>query len=395
MTAAADRRYDLDWLRILAFAVLILFHVGLFYAGWDWHVKSPRASGALDATLLLTSPWRLGLLFFVSGCACRFMLDRSDPWTFAWDRTWRLLPPLIFAAFLIMPPQSYFELIQDGQVVAPGLIDYGWRWLAGLFGLPCDGPCLPVPTWNNMWFVAYVLAYALALAALVRARGPLTGLSERIERLSPVMLLILPWLTLSLFRLALFPWAHRPHVLLADWYEHAVWFSLFVGGYLIAKSEVVAERLAHLRWIALSLAVAAYLLNLFYIWAWHGRGEPSPLWAYFGMRFVFAAEQWFWVAAALGFARRYLSFDHPIRRYMTVAIFPFYIVHQTIIIMVAPSLAGLWLPLWLEAALLIAATFGGSWIIYEIVRRISWLRRVFGLKSQPTLRSAKRPPAAA
>ena len=73
------RRLDLDWLRICAFALLILYHTGMFYVTWDWHVKSPRASDVIEPLMMLSSPWRLGLLFLVSGAATRFLSDRLAP----------------------------------------------------------------------------------------------------------------------------------------------------------------------------------------------------------------------------------------------------------------------------------------------------------------------------
>ena len=59
----AERRYDLDWVRIGAFLLLILYHTGMYYVTWDWHVKSPHAAPAIEPLMLLTSPWRLSLLF--------------------------------------------------------------------------------------------------------------------------------------------------------------------------------------------------------------------------------------------------------------------------------------------------------------------------------------------
>src|SRR3546814_3567935 len=38
-TALSPRRHDLDWLRIIAFGLLILYHMGMFFVTWDWHVK--------------------------------------------------------------------------------------------------------------------------------------------------------------------------------------------------------------------------------------------------------------------------------------------------------------------------------------------------------------------
>ena len=62
-----ERRYDLDWIRICAFGVLVLYHVGMYYVTWDWHVNSPHASPALEPAMMLTAPWRLSLLFLVYG----------------------------------------------------------------------------------------------------------------------------------------------------------------------------------------------------------------------------------------------------------------------------------------------------------------------------------------
>ena len=64
---APDRRLDLDWIRIVAFLLLIAYHVGMYYVSWDWHVKSPAASTALEPWMRLVSPWRMDLLFAVSG----------------------------------------------------------------------------------------------------------------------------------------------------------------------------------------------------------------------------------------------------------------------------------------------------------------------------------------
>ena len=71
------RRYDLDWVRIGAFMLLILYHVGMYYVTWDWHVKSPHASGTIEPLMMLTSPWRLSLLFLVSGVATAYLLARQ------------------------------------------------------------------------------------------------------------------------------------------------------------------------------------------------------------------------------------------------------------------------------------------------------------------------------
>jgi hypothetical protein len=80
-------------------------------------------------------------------------------------------------------------------------------------------------------------------------------------------------------------------------------------------------------------------------------------------------------------------------RYLTLGVFPFYLVHQTLIVVMAHHLAKLHLPLALEGAILVIATFAGCFATYEIVRRIPGVRILFGLKGQPAEAVAKRPPA--
>ena len=103
-TPTTTRRVDLDWIRIAAFGVLIVYHVGMYYVSWDWHVKSPHAGTTIEPLMMLSSPWRLSLLFFVSGTAASFALARGHA-GFAGARSRRLLIPLVFGMLVIVVPQ--------------------------------------------------------------------------------------------------------------------------------------------------------------------------------------------------------------------------------------------------------------------------------------------------
>src|SRR3569833_3011132 len=105
------RRYDLDWVRICAFGLLIFYHVGMYYVTWGWHVKSPFASHALEPLMMLSVPWRLSLLFFVSGCAAAFLHEKGTA-GFLRSRTQRLLIPLALGLWVIVPPQSWAQVTE-------------------------------------------------------------------------------------------------------------------------------------------------------------------------------------------------------------------------------------------------------------------------------------------
>jgi len=382
MTQIADRRPDLDWIRVGAFFLLILYHVGMFYVPWDWHVKTSRPVEWLEPVMQLTSPWRLTLLFLVSGAATRFMADKMSAGGLAGARTWRLLPPLVFAMFVIVPPQSYYEILEQ----APQLAEPFWSFYgkyATASGNWCDADgCLITPTWNHMWFVAYLLVYSLLLAlALKVARAPLQRLGDRLgEGLKGWGLLLWPIVVLAAFRIVLMPLFEVTHALVDDWYNHAVSLSAFLFGFLTAKSLTLRDAFIRLRWPALTLALVAWAVFATYAWQYRADDAQPPEVLRQVMRVIYAVDQWCAIAAILGFGARHLTRGGPVLTWLTLGVFPFYIVHQTVIVVVGYHLAKAGLNQALEAAILIAITFGACLLTYEVARRVPVLRPLFGLK---------------
>ena len=383
-----DRRYDLDWLRIFAFGLLILYHCGMFYVTWDWHVKSSRASEAIEPLMLLTNPWRLTLLFLISGAATRFMADKMSVWSLTGARMGRLWPPLLLAVFVIVPPQSYYEIVEALQAMPAALaaqyplaLDNFYVKYATASGNWCDADgCLTTPTYNHMWFVAYLILYTLALI-------PLLPLLRRIPKAVSVLIagpfiVITPWLVMAALRVTLFPIFGESHDFRADWYLHVLYFGVFLFGFAIAKSDAFFERATKIRWWTLAIALACYALILVYYGS-YSEQSPPPDWLRTVMRGVRELDAWCAILAALGFAHRHLrAADGPVRRLLTQAIFPFYLVHQTIIVVVGHHLDDLGLPLWIEAPLLIGATALGCWLFFELGRRIPLLRIWIGIPSK-------------
>ncbi|WP_249148497.1 acyltransferase family protein [Bradyrhizobium jicamae] len=175
------------------------------------------------------------------------------------------------------------------------------------------------------------------------------------------------------------------HALFGDWYDHAQYATVFLLGFGLARAETVWDSIERQRWLALALATAVFASFLVLISM--GRGIPK---VYVGV--AYGCYQWFCIVAVLGFARRWLTADSAARRYLTDAIFPYYIVHQTAIIMIAHALHGYDLPAWLEASVVIAGTAASCAVTYEVVRRVNILRPLFGLKmmtSRPALLQAR------
>ena len=375
-TTPSTRRCDLDWLRIIAFILLIFYHTGMFYVTWDWHVKSAYAGHALEPLMVLLNPWRLDLLFLISGVATRFMAERMSALKLAGSRFNRLFWPLLFGIFVIVPPQSFCQ-VMDKLHYAGGFAGFYLKYVTGYHGW-CQGDCLIVPTWNHLWYLAYLLAYSLVFAALwpLFRRLPVQWL----KTLPAWTWVVLPLAYLFAIRVFLLPVFGETHILVGDWYLHAESFAMFLVGVMVARFEPFFEFCARryrglliAALVAWTVIAVAMTTNLF--------DSLSALqWRWFG-GFVRETQTWCGILALIGFARTHLSHaDGPVRRTLTEAIFPFYIIHQTIIVVAGFTLKQMHLPLAVEASGILIVTFAGCWITYLAVRAIPVLRPVFGLK---------------
>lgn len=381
MHPPSQRLYFLDWVRIIAFLLLIVYHVGMYYVSWDWHVKSPFASDTIEPFMMLSSPWRLSLLFLVSGVASSFILSKVKPASFMHQRSFRLLVPLLFGMLVIVPPQPYFEVIE--KVAYQGsYADFMQLYVSGYGEFCRKQDCLDLPTWNHLWFVAYLWVYTLVLGMMIMALG------TRFERIASIVagwlngwkLLVLPAAALALVRLALLPHFPTTHGLVDDWYNHANYLLLFVLGALLARQRQVWRSMDALRWTALGIAFASWGCLIVYF------SLPEELslrpdlhpWRLL-MRSVYALCAWCAIVAACGFAHRHLDFDGPARRYLTEAVFPVYILHQTLIVSIAHLIKPAKIAPGTEGLALVILTLCISFGAFELIRRVALLRPLFGL----------------
>jgi Acyltransferase family len=371
-----ERRIDLDWVRIAAFGLLIFYHVGMLYVSWGFHIKSGHRITALEPVMLVLNPWRLSLLFLVSGVATRFMLGKYTLAPLLRSRSARLLIPLVFGMLVIVPPQAYDQIV-EALGYPLGFVDFYQRHYLAFASQFCPNPCIVLPTWNHLWFVVYLWVYTMALGGVLVLIPGLLGWLERTlsSALSGLLLLAVPPLLFAAYRLLLLPNFPSTHALFGDWYNHALFATVFLFGFVLARADAVWDAIERLRWLALSLAFGFFLS---FLAVWWTRAGGMPLKIYAGI--AYGAYQWLCMLGVLGFARRWLNVDSPARRYLTDAIFPYYIVHQTAIIMIAHALHGEGLPAWLEAAIVISGTAAACVVTYEIVRRIPILRPLFGLR---------------
>jgi glucans biosynthesis protein C len=381
-----ERHYGMDWLRIGAFALLIFYHIGMVFVPWGFSVKTAQPIVWTEIPMFLTSPWRLTLLFLVSGFASRALFGKmASAGDFFRGRSARLLWPLLFGMAVIVPPQAWVELsTQHGY--AQGYLHF-WAHDYFRFGTLSG---IVLPTYNHLWFVFYLWTYSVGLAALSLIPG-----SDRFQHMfdrafAGWRALAIPATYFVILQAVLF---HRPedtHDFINDGVAHLRYIAAFLFGFGLARSSSVQQALGDHWRTAAALAAACWLTIAALLIAYPDfsfpDGNMAVLWTY---RFARHLETWTAIAALVGIATRYWNHDHPWRAMLAEAVFPFYIIHQTVIVVVGGWLLPYHLSPLTKFAILVTATIAGCWAFYLIGRSIEPLRPLIGLKrrTQPVART--------
>ncbi|MDR7121089.1 acyltransferase family protein [Rheinheimera soli] len=384
------RRYELDWLRTLAFALLILYHIGMYYvADWGWHIKSEQTFKGLQELMILTNPWRMSLLFLLAGMALSLVLPQISRLKLLGLRSKRLLIPLLFTMFVVVVPQVYYEALSQ-QLIQPGYLQFWWQYVNPVTDLlPDHHSPIGLLTWNHAWFIPYLWCYSLLVLLCypilhrVSHSSLLQQLPGRYALALVFCLMFWAWWTLR----ADFP---STHALVDDWYNHAKYFLVFIAGFLLARQDLWWQQLVSGRRLWLVLALCCYCLIVaerndvfdYYTGPVYNKVTEKLL---FG--FVLVLNYWSWLLAVLGYAGAYLAkTNSPLLRYCNDAVLPWYILHQTLIILCAAWLKPLAMPVAIEFPLVLAGTVAGCWLGYEVIRRSAVLSWCFGLGSKKTVK---------
>lgn len=377
------RRYDLDWLRVLVFLLLIFYHVGMFFVPWDWHIKNNILYKWLEYPMLFVNQWRLPILFVISGMGTSYALAKRSGNQFAAERIKRLLIPLLAGIVLVVPPQVYFERLSSREFSG----SYPDFWpLHAFLGVYPEGNF----SWHHLWFLPYLLIFSLMLTPvfLYFRRNPqnsfLILVKKQLAAPAGFLWFLLP---LLLTQVLLKPYFPETHALVGDWYTLANYSILFFYGFLLIMiKDVFWKSVLKNRRLFLFSGIFFFILYLLLIF------EVNAGWRNYFIPLVKVLNSWSWILALFGYAARYLNKQSTILSYANQAVYPFYILHQTVTVSLGFYLKDLEWGFWAKSMVLVSGTFFISWILYEFfIRRWNFLRPLFGLKSGKTKESKAAP----
>ncbi len=396
------RRGELDLLRAVVVLGLVFFHTAVIFGAGEFPVKAGAENRAATVFLAFGSTWGMPLLFVVSGMGIWYSLRSRSARAFARERLRRLLVPLAVGLGTLVPLQAYLGLRRSGDASSFAAF-YARFWdvrpsLDFPFVLTATPGTGRFET-GHLWFLVCLLAFSLVLLpgfAWLRqpAGARLVGrLARLLERPGAVFLLALP---LAAVEIPL-----GGEVGHAGW-NNASYALLLVYGYLAAADARIGEALQRQWRPAMALGVLLFAAGGAAYAAAAAHGDPfadtDPLSITF--RLLKSVDGWLWVVAILGLARSRIvrrrgaparaavggqpervSLVHRAGAYANDAVLPFYVLHETVIVVIAFFVLRWRIGGGTQYLLISLLSLAATLLLYDLgVRRNRITRLLFGLK---------------
>ena len=343
-----ERRYDIDWLRVITIGLLLIYHIAIVFQPWGvfiGFIQSDTSMESIWIPMSMLNIWRIPLLFFVSGMGVCFAMRKRSTIQLLKERTIRILIPFLFGMFCIVP--LHFLL---------------WK---SYYNQDLTYQLNP----SHLWFLGNIFIYVLILLPFFQLMKNNNGkIKQWFENLfkTPLGLILI-----------LIPFVLEAVLVNPDPFEmyamttHGFFLGLlafFFGFCFILAGDTLKNTLIKWKWVFLVLALCLYGVRLMVF------QFKSP-------NYLMTIESNIWIFAVFGFAFKYLNKASKLLSYLSEAAYPIYIIHMVLLYAASYIILPLELPVVVDFILINVVTFAGCFGLYEFaIKRSVILRPLFGLK---------------
>jgi len=377
-STASGRRLDyLDWLRIIAVALLLPYHTARVFDVFNtFYIKNAVLSDQLSAIVAFLDLWQMPILFVLAGAATSLALTKRSGSQYLVERMRRLVLPFVFGLLVIVPPQAYLARMTHSDYTGsffqfyPTFLQIQPNDLSGYYGTFTPG---------HLWFILFLAVFSIVALPLflgLRSKRGVAILARVSGSARDAGWILGPVLLLGLTGLLPDLGGKNPFY----------YILLFIGGYLvIADTRLMSVIERRPRWtLALALSAGAGILATIAFGVTPAKFSAMDI----GLWIARCGTAWWGSLALIAMARRHLNVSGPVLRYAREASYPVYILHQTVIVVIAYFVVAWPAGMTMKYLAILIAASAGTLLIYEfLIRRLNLLRFLFGMKpiskSQP------------
>ncbi len=351
---AAERRYDIDWVRVIAIGLLLLYHVAIGFQPWAimiGFISNENSWTNLWVPMTMLNVWRIPLLFFVSGMGVYFAVRRRNWKQLLKERTGRILIPFLFGMIFIAPISLF-------------LLQYYYHWDFNYIFHP-----------GHLWFLGNIFIYVLVLSPIFfflkynEERNSVVQLKKIFSSPFGLMIVILAFVLEAIW---LKPFPYELYAM--SWHGFFLGLLAFFFGFcFVLSGNDFWKMILNWRWLLLAVAASFYVYRLMQF------QMQVPV-------YLLSIESNFWIFSVFAFAFKYLNRPSKALVYLSEAAYPIYILHMIFLSLGSVLIFPMEIDNRLQFFMLLLFTGLGSFITFELlIKRFNILRLLFGLKRKKVL----------
>lgn len=380
MNTKADRKHYIDWLRIVATIGIFLFHNSRPYNFGDWQIKNAQTSLLATQFVTFMDMWMMPVFFILSGASVYYSLKSRNGSSFLKERFFRIMVPwLLTGIFLIAPPQVYLERLSHAQFNG-NFFQFIPQYFNGWYGFGGNFAWMGLHVWYLMLLSIFsVILLPLFLPRVRTGMSPLQPIASKLGKPWVLSLLWIPVGVMALLSKAFgLGWTEQ----MGSW-DILSYVMFFILGYVLFASTALQEVIKKQGgWFLLSAVVfsAVHLILKYYV-------QPS-FYEDIDMRLL---ATWGWIVGLLWLGERLLNFTNRFLAHANEMVLPFYILHQTVIVVIAYFVVQTGLVMPTKYGVTVVISFVVIVALYELfISRIGVFRFLFGMKRKTITASPKR-----
>ena len=358
-----QRKHWIDNLRWATVLLVLFYHVFYFYnnkgvfGGIGGFGDYPECKQYQDVVMYILYPWFMPLLFLLAGISSRYALQKQSGKEWFSSRTRKLLVPSTIGLLVFHWMVGYFNTVVAAR---EGVFD----------GVPAVGKYLIMAFSGTgpLWFiqVLWLLCIVLLLVRAIDGKDRLWNWCGKANLVVIILLGVLFWVGEQ--TMVKNP---RPESLdgLLNLYKPLFYLVPFLMGYFVFSHDEAQEKIRK-AWIP--LMACAVIAGTVLVVTTFGQDNTSPRYLGSPLNCLYG---WLMCLAMMAWFKARFDGTNRFATYMTRSSYGIYIVHYLVIasfgymMKMYTSLAP-----WMMYVILTIAVFALSPLIYEVLRRIPFVR---------------------